>query len=74
MVKTHRADRETTVISFDTNAGLLGLGLGLVAGGALGLPLTLLGPGPQASALVWSQTVKFFLYLGLGGTILIWRK
>jgi len=62
------------VFIFDPNKALFGFAIGLVAGGVLGL-LVLPGQvGVLAPAVLQAAAAKWCIYLGLGGTILIWRK
>ncbi|MBK9519674.1 MAG: hypothetical protein IPO09_20570 [Anaeromyxobacter sp.] len=59
---------------FDLKRGIYGFALGLVLAGSIGVPAVALQAETLAPLVFWSQAIKWLLYLGLGGTILIWRE
>jgi hypothetical protein len=62
------------MFTFDTDRAILGMAIGLVFGGLIGLPMLFIAPEATAPALLVLQAAKWLLYVGLGGTILIWRR
>lgn len=60
--------------TFDANMALFGFAIGLVAGGVHGLLVLPSQVGVLAPAVLQAAAAKWCIYLGLGGTILIWRK
>jgi len=59
---------------FDFRRAITGMAIGLVVGGLIGVPLLFLEADTQAPAVLLARAAKWHLYLGIGGTILIWHK
>lgn len=62
------------MFTFDADRAVLGFAIGLLAAGTFGL-LAILGQfSALAPVILRAAAAKWCIYIGLGGTILIWRK